>query len=87
MQNYSAYEEAGKSQFTMENIINSCEFQNGTDVRIAKGFKIPIITMPQEAKASTLEMNRKIENLNKETEDIKRSQMEIRDLKNTMTEI
>lgn len=33
--------------------------------------------MPQEVKANTLEMNRKIENLNKETEDIKRNQVEI----------
>ena len=56
-----AYKEAGKSQFTRENIINRCEFQNGTDVRIAKDFKISIITMPQEVKANTLEMNRQIE--------------------------
>lgn len=43
--------------------------------------------MHQQVKASTLEMNGKIENLNKEIKDIKRNQMEIIDLKNTMMEI
>lgn len=52
-----------------------------------KAFKIPIISMHQEVKTSALEMNGKIENLNKETEDIKRNHMEITDLKNTMMEI
>lgn len=52
-----------------------------------KAFKIPIISMHQEVKTSTLEMNGKTENLNKETEDIERNHMEITDLKNTMMEI
>lgn len=43
--------------------------------------------MLQEVKASTLKKNGKTEDLNNETEDIKRTQMEITDLKNTIMEI
>lgn len=49
-----------------------------------KAFKTPVISMHQQVKASTLEMNGKTENLNKEIEDMKWNQMEITDLKNTM---
>lgn len=38
----------------------------------------------QEMRTNTFEMNGKIENLNKDIEDIKRNQMEIIYLKNTM---
>lgn len=43
-----------------ENTVNRCQFQDDTDARIVKDFKIAIITMDQEVRANNLEMNEKI---------------------------
>ena len=50
-------------------------------------FKVAIIKILPQAIANTIERNQTIESLSKEIEDIKKNQMEILRLKNTITKI
>lgn len=52
-----------------------------------RDFETAIITMPQEVRMNTLEMNGTLENLSKYIEDIKKKQIEILELTNTMVEL
>ena len=53
-----------------------------------KDFKAAVITMLQEVRVNTTEIDRKLQRLNKETDDIKKkNQTETLELKNTITEL
>ena len=52
-----------------------------------KDFKVVIVKMLQQAMTNMHETNKKLENLSRETEVIKKNQAEFLELKNTVTKI
>lgn len=52
-----------------------------------RDFETAIITMPQEVRMNTLEMNGTLESLSKYIENIKKKQIETLELTNTMVEL
>lgn len=68
-------------QFLREKTINKCQPQDDTDVGIIR-FRGAILTMCQEVKVNTVEMNGKTEVLSRDTKLINKEQIKILEQKN-----